>query len=279
MSDTPTPTVDTARLPVLLSQLRLATVALLWPALTETADRESWPAAKTLAALMEHEVAERARRRTARHLLEARLPAGKTLDRFDFTAVSSISKARVIALAEGDSWLDQGTNILLFGPPGVGKSHLAAALGHAMVDAGYRVLFTRTTDLVQQLQAARQELRLATAIEKLDKYHLLVLDDLSYVRKSQAETSVIFELISARYERRSLLVTANRPFGSWDSIFPDPAMTVAAIDRRLVHYSIILEMNTDSYRRKSAEMKLRKKSTTASAKDALNEPSPPSEIA
>jgi DNA replication protein DnaC len=279
MSDTPTPTVDTARLPVLLSQLRLPTVALLWPALTETADRESWPAAKTLAALMEHEVAERARRRTARHLLEARLPAGKTLDRFDFTAVSSISKARVIALAEGDSWLDQGTNILLFGPPGVGKSHLAAALGHAMVDAGYRVLFTRTTDLVQQLQAARQELRLATAIEKLDKYHLLVLDDLSYVRKSQAETSVIFELISARYERRSLLVTANQPFGSWDSIFPDPAMTVAAIDRRLVHHSIILEMNTDSYRRKSAEMKLRKKSTTASAKDALNEPSPPSEIA
>jgi chromosomal replication initiation ATPase DnaA len=91
---------------------------------------------------MEHEVAERARRRTARHLLEARLPAGKTLDCFDFTAVTSISKARVTALAEGDSWLDQGTNILLFGPPGVGKSHLAAALGHAMIDAGYRVLFT-----------------------------------------------------------------------------------------------------------------------------------------
>jgi DNA replication protein DnaC len=216
MSDTPASTVDTARLPVLLSQLRLPTVALLWPALTETADRESWPAAKTLAALMEHEVAERARRRTARHLLEARLPVGKTLDRFDFAAVSSVSKARITALAEGDSWLDQGTNILLFGPPGTGKSHLAAALGHAMIDVGYRVLFTRTTDLVQQLQTARQELKLASAIEKLDKYHLLVLDDLSYVRKSQAETSVIFELISARYERRSLLITANQPFGAWD---------------------------------------------------------------
>jgi DNA replication protein DnaC len=277
MSDTPTSTVDTARLPVLLSQLRLPTVALLWPALTETADRESWPAAKTLAALMEHEVAERARRRTARHLLEARLPAGKTLDLFDFAAVSSISKARITALAEGDSWLDQGTNILLFGPPGVGKSHLAAALGHAMVDAGYRVLFTRTTDLVQQLQAARQELRLATAIEKLDKFHLLVLDDLSYVRKSQAETSVIFELISARYERRSLLITANQPFGAWDSIFPDPAMTVAAIDR-LVHHSIILEMNTDSYRRKSAETKLRRKSTGSAAKAALAETSPTAEV-
>jgi len=268
-----TPTIDTARLPVLLTQLRLPTVARLWPALAETADRESWPAAKTLAALLEHEVAERARRRTARHLLEARLPAGKTLDRFDFTAVTSISKARVTALAEGDSWLDQGTNILLFGPPGVGKSHLAAALGHAMVDAGYRVLFTRTTDLVQQLQTARQELKLATAIEKLDKYHLLVLDDLSYVQKSQAETSVIFELISARYERRSLLITANQPFGAWDAIFPDPAMTVAAIDR-LVHHSIILEMNTDSYRRKSAELKLRRKSTGSATQAEPAEPSP-----
>lgn len=245
-------TVDTARLPVLLAQLRLPTIARLWPAMAETADREGWPAARTLAALLEHEIAERAQRRTARHLLEARLPPGKTLDSFDFNAAASLGKARVMALAEGDAWLDQGANILLFGPPGVGKSHLAAALGHALVDAGYRVLFVRTTDLVQQLQAARQELKLATAVEKLDRYHLLILDDLSYVQKSQAETSVLFELISARYERRSLLITANQPFGAWNEIFPDPAMTVAAIDR-LVHHAIILEINTDSYRRRSAE--------------------------
>ena len=138
-------TADTARLPMLLTQLRLPTIARLWPAIAETADRESWPAARTLAALLEHEIAERAQRRTARHLLEARLPPGKTLDSFDFTAASSLSKARVIALAEGDTWLAQGTNILLFGPPGVGKSHLAAALGHALIDAGYRVLFQRTS--------------------------------------------------------------------------------------------------------------------------------------
>lgn len=120
------------------------------------------------------------------------------------------------------------------------------------VEAGHRVLFARTTDLVQQLQTARQELRLAAAIEKLDKYRLLILDDLSYVRKNQAETSVLFELISARYERRSILITANQPFGAWDDIFPDPAMTVAAIDR-LVHHAIIIEMNTASYRRKTAQ--------------------------
>jgi DNA replication protein DnaC len=210
------------------------------------------PAARTLAALFEHEVAERAQRRTQRHLAEARLPVGKTLDTFDFTAVPMISKARIAALAQGDTWLETGTNILAFGPPGTGKSHLAAALGYALVEAGYRVLFTRTTDLVQQLQTARQELKLAAAIEKLDKYHLIVLDDLSYLQKNQAETSVLFELISARYERRSIMITANQPFSAWDQIFPDPAMTIATIDR-LVHHSIIFEMNTDSYRRRTAQ--------------------------
>ncbi len=142
-----------------------------------------------------------------------------------------VSKAQVMALAAGDAWLNNGANLLLFGPPGGGKSHLAAALGFALVEGGCRVLFTRTTDLVQRLQIARRELALEAAIAKLDKYHLLILDDLAYVTKDQAETSVLFELISARYERRSLLITANQPFGEWGKIFPDQAMTVAVVDR------------------------------------------------
>ena len=162
-----------------------------------------------------------------------------------------VSKAQVMALASGDAWLKKGANILLFGPPGGGKSHLSAALGLALVENGWRVLFTRTTDLVQRLQLARRDLTLENAISKLDRHDLLILDDLAYVTKDQAETSVLFELIAARYERRSMLITANQPFGDWGKIFPDQAMTLAAIDR-LVHHSTILEMNVESYRRREA---------------------------
>jgi DNA replication protein DnaC len=244
--------VDTARLPLLLHELRLPTIAAMWQQFTDRADREGWPAARLLATLAELELADRARRRIQRHLVEARLPPGKTLDSFNFAAVPMVSRAHVTALAAGDAWLDRGANILLFGPSGSGKSHLAAALGHALVEKGYRVLFTRATDLVQRLQAARQALALESAIEKLDKYHLIILDDLCYVRKDQAETSVLFELIASRYENRSLLVTSNQPFGAWTNVFPDAAMTLAAVDR-LVHHATILEMNVESYRRRSAE--------------------------
>jgi DNA replication protein DnaC len=243
--------IDSARVELLLAELRLPAIKQVWASLAAQADKEGWPAARFLAALAEHEMAERGRRRIERHLAEARLPPGKTIDSFDFEAAPVVSKAQVMALAAGDAWLNQGANLLVFGPPGGGKSHLAAALGFALVENGWRVLFTRTTDLVQRLQVARRELALEAAIARLDKYHLLILDDLAYVTKDQAETSVLFELIGARYERRSLLITANQPFGEWGKIFPDPAMTVAVVDR-LVHHATIFEMNVESYRRRAA---------------------------
>jgi DNA replication protein DnaC len=252
----PSDKTDAARVELMLGELRLPGAKLAWAALAARADKEGWPAARFLAALAEQELAERNRRRFERHLDEARLPPGKTLDAFDFAAVPMISKAQVQALAAGDAWIEKGANLLCFAPPGAGKSHLAAALGRALVEKGWRVRFTRTTDLVQKLQLARRDLALETAIAKLDKYHLLILDDIAYVTKDQAETSVLFELIGARYERRSLLITANQPFGEWGKIFPDPAMTLAAIDR-LVHHATILEMNVESYRRKQAIDKAR----------------------
>ena len=246
-----TQSIDAQRLTLILNDLRLPAIKHSWPELAARSDKEGWPAARFLAALAEHEIAERDRRRIERHLGEAKLPPGKTLDSFAFDAVPMISRAQVMAICAGDGWLEQGANLILFGPPGGGKSHLAAAIGLALIENGWRVLFTRTSDLVQRLQVARRELTLEAAIARLDKYHLLILDDMAYVTKDQAETSVLFELISARYEQRSMLITANQPFGEWNRIFPDPAMTLAAVDR-LVHHATIFEMKVESYRRRTA---------------------------
>lgn len=243
--------VAQGRLALMLTELRLPTVKQLAADICEQADREGWPGLRLLEALFEHEMAQREVRRIARHRLESGLPPEKLLSSFEFAAVPTVSKAQISALAEADAWLKQGGNLLLFGPPGVGKTHLVAGLGHALVEAGHRVLFTRTSELVQRLQAARRELRLPQELSKLDRFDLLILDDISYVRRDQAETSVLFELIAERYERRSLAITANTPFSEWGAVFPEPAMTVAAIDR-LVHHATILEMNVDSYRRRAA---------------------------
>lgn len=141
------------------------------------------------------------------------------------------------------------------GNSGAGKTHVLCAIGHALVEAGKRVLYTRTTDLVQKLQAARRDLALEAALVKLDKFDLIILDDITYAQKDQAESSVLFELIDRRYELRSLAIAANQPFSTWGRVFPDQAVTVAAIDR-LVHHTTILEMNTDSYRRRTAASRL-----------------------
>lgn len=244
-------TAEAAGVPLMLTELRLPTIKRLWAQLAEQSNREGWPAERFLSTLLGHEMAERETRRLARARAESQLPAGKTLEQFDFSAVSTISKAHVMALAQAESWLAQGHNLLAFGPPGVGKTHVLAGIGHALVDRGHKVLFMRTSELVQRLQAARRDLRLPTELAKLDRFDLLILDDLSYARRDQAETSVLFELIAERYERKSIALTANAPFSAWDEVFPDKAMTVAAVDR-LVHHATILEMNVESYRRRAA---------------------------
>jgi DNA replication protein DnaC len=238
---------DAARIELQLAELRLPTMKLMWSKLADQVDKEGWPAARFLAALTELEIAERARRRFERNLAESQLPKGKTFSAFNFERVPMISKAQVTALAASDAWVEQGGNVLFFGRHGAGKSHLAAGLGHALLEKGRRVRFIRTRELVQQLQVANRELRLEAAIAKLDKFHLLVLDDISYVAKDQAEAGVLFELIAMRYERRSLAITANQAFGEWNNVFPDKSVTLAAIDR-LVHHSVIFEMSVESKR-------------------------------
>lgn len=246
--------VDIHTLPAMLTALRLPSFHRHWSELAGRADAEGWQAARFLAALSELELSDRDARRIQRHLLQAQLPPGKTLATFDFTALPTVPKARIMALAAGD-WIETGDNLVAIGNSGSGKTHMLSAIGHALIEAGYRVLYTRTTDLVQRLQAARRDLSLETALAKLDKFDLLILDDITYAHKDQAETSVLFELIARRYEHRSLAIAANQPFSAWDRVFPDPAVAIAAIDR-LVHHSKILEMNADSYRRRSAATRL-----------------------
>jgi len=237
-----------AAVPIMLTELRLPTIKRLWTDLAAQSNREGWPAERLLHTLLGHEMAERETRRLARARADSGLPPGKSLAEFDFAAVPALSKAHVMALAEADSWISQGHNLL-------------AGIGHALIDRGMRVLFMRTSELVQRLQAARRDLRLPAELAKLDRFDLIVLDDFSYARRDQAETSVLFELIAERYERRSIAITANAPFSAWDEVFPDKAMTVAAVDR-LVHHSTILEMNADSYRRRAALPARRQRSTT-----------------
>lgn len=259
------------RLELMLTELRLPTIKRLATDLCAQSDREGWPGQRLLEALVEHEMSERVTRRIERHRADSCLSPDKRLSSFDFAAVPGVSKAQVMALAEGHEWLDRGANVLLFGPPGVGKSHLVSGLGHALIDAGRRVLFMRCGDLVQRLQAARRDMKLPQELAKLDRFELLILDDLSYVRRDQAETSVLFELIAERYERKSLAITANTPFSQWGEVFVEPAMTLAAVDR-LVHHATILEMNVESYRRRSAQAAQPARRRTRSTTTATVEP-------
>ena len=242
---------ETAVLSMLLKQLHLPTMSSLWEGLNKEAVQQGWPPARYLTALCEHELSHRDNQRLKRNMANAKLPRGKSLATFDFSAVPSLNKSQIAAFASGDIWLKNGGNMLIFGPSGVGKTHLAADIGEKLVESGYRVLFSKTTEIVQKLQAAKRALALPLALEKLDKYDCLILDDFGYVQKDQNETNVLFELICERYENKSLLITCNQVFAEWDKIFADKSMAVAAADR-LIHHATILELNAESYRRKAA---------------------------
>ena len=243
--------VDDAEVDRMLKELRMPTMKDMWRPFADRAQREGWSHDRYLAQLAEQELADRARRRFERHRAEAKLPPGKTLDNFDFGRLPGLSEPLVRVLAKGGDWIDDGHNIVVLGPPGAGKSHLAAGIGLALVERGYRVLYARATDLVQKLQAARRDLALEAAIRRLHKFHLVVLDDIAYVDKDRNETSALFELVGTRYEYRSLMVTTNQPFSAWERIFADKTMTIAAVDR-LVHHAHILTLEGESYRRQAA---------------------------
>jgi len=243
-----------ATLPLLLKELRLTTMLQSWEKIAGEIEEQPHAGIKFLSRLCELEVSARYSKRINRFTKASHLPAGKTLATFDFKHTNSINKGQIEGLSECCQWIEQAENILIFGPSGVGKSHLAAAIGHCAIEQGIRTYFTKTSVIVQQLQLARKNFELPQALAKLSKYPLLILDDIGYAKKDESETSVLFDLIADRYESGSLIITANQPFSEWDQIFPDNMMAVASIDR-LVHHASIIKIDADSYRKAHSKTK------------------------
>jgi DNA replication protein DnaC len=241
-------------LPFLLKELKLSGIRKIWEEKTKLANNDSWQYEKYLSILMEEEIASRYHSRTLRYIRESKLPINKTLSNFNFENLT-IDKQKIINLSNNDDWVKNSENILLFGPSGVGKTHLASAIARSMIEKGFRVKFSSTIAMMQQLQKAKRDLTLMDELSKLDKYKILILDDIGYVKKSESETSLLFELIGHRYESGSLIITANQPFSKWDEIFRDNMMTVAAIDR-LIHHCSIIQCDEESFRRKESIEKL-----------------------
>lgn len=241
-------------LPVLLRQLRLPAMYAHWETFLSRAEQERWTPDQYLASLCELELAERCSRRIERLTRESRLPAGKTLSAFDFALTPDLHPEKIEGLARYADWIKRAENLLFFGPSGVGKTHLASAVGHGLIQLGIRVRYFTATTMMQELQRARRDVQMDTLLNKLDKYKVIILDDIGYVKKSEFETHALFELIAHRYETGSMIITSNQPFSQWDRIFADSVMTVAAIDR-LVHHSVIIEINAESYRKKRAVLR------------------------
>lgn len=241
-----------------LKELGLPTVRACYGELADSGRREGLSYEAYLLEVMQRECQRRRQSRMERLLRESRLPVDKSLGAFDLKRLPGKVSAVVRTLMEG-SFVDRKENVLAFGNPGSGKTHLLCGIGQELVRAGRTVYFRSTNLLVQELLLAKRELKLPQMIRKLSRYQALILDDLGYVQQSREEMEVLFTLLAERYERGSVLITSNLPFSKWESIFKDAMTTAAAIDR-LVHHSVILELNLPSYRVEQA-----KKSKAAAA--------------
>jgi DNA replication protein DnaC len=233
-----------------LRRLRLSTVQRRYKELSQKAQAESMTYEQYLWELINEECQERKRRRIQRLLKESRLPLEKTMDTFDMRRMPRKIAQQAKILQEGD-FLSRKENVLAFGNPGSGKTHLLCAIGHELVYQEHRVYYTMCANLVQELLLAKKELRLPRMMKRLSKYEAVVIDDIGYIHQGQEEMEVLFTLLADRYERSSLMITSNLPFSKWEQIFKDPMTTAAAIDR-LIHHSVILEINVTSYRMEQA---------------------------
>lgn len=254
MTATYTPAMG-ERITALLTSWKLPTAAA--ELVTRLAAAGQDEALALVVEVFELEAETRSERRVDRLRRASKLPPAKSFDTLDRTRVPRPALLKIQELARGD-FLDQGGNVLLFGLPGVGKSHLACALGHALIEAGRSVFFTPTYQIVQTLLAARRDLCLPKALRTLDVFDAIVLDDLGYVQQTADEAEVLFTLMAERYERRSLIITSNLVFSEWNRIFKSPMTTAAAIDR-LVHHAVIIEIDRDSVRAEEAMKKNTKK--------------------
>jgi len=229
-----------------LRDLHLPTIRECYTEQADKARKEELAYERYLLELTRREGEVRRDNRIARLLRESRLPLEKNLATFDRKRLPHRISQQVQVLLDG-SFLDRHENVLAFGNPGSGKTHLLCAIGQELIQQGRRVLFTPCSLLVQDLLIAKRDLKLARVLKRLAVHDAIIVDDIGYVQQNREEMEVLFALLADRYERSSILLTSNLPFSKWDSIFKDPMTTAAAIDR-LVHHSVILELNLASYR-------------------------------